>query len=259
MITSAVYSFPSTTTSTTIVTPKSTMTTVSHHHETTTRAHKVMNKSMSINPYRFNYVRKIAVSRVTQPSSKQMNLVESSLSHAMTKSSITQAANNEKNWLLTKAWLIDNINRLKRELNELERDYSQHLDSIERINSQKEKQFLEDINKLRADHAVLSQQQKQIIYLIKKNQLLRLKPSENDIHYVSMNMKPTKLLDSVVEVKRQIKRDLTQSYTEAFQTETRRNTKEVFAELSALHDITLNLYDDLRNIERKIENRNKFK
>ena len=176
-------------------------------------------------------------------------------------------ANTEKNWLLTKAWLIDNINRLRRELSELERDYSQHLDTAERANAQKEKQFIEDITKLRADHTVLSQQQKQIIYLIKRNQMLRGRPiSENDIQYVSLNGKLRgKVADS--HIKRQVKRDLSQGSgrqpepsvaSESFESLTRRNMKEVFGELSALHDLTLTLFADMRSIEHKIENRDKF-
>lgn len=232
--------------------------------EAPTMGNKLRKMDLSASPYRFNYAHKMSSSVSKSANSVGMKhppAVESSLSHVLSKSSVAGPTNNEKNWLLTKAWLIDNINRLRRELSELERDYSQHLDSIERTNSQKEKQFLEDISKLRADHTVLSQQQKQIIYLIKKNQMLRMKPSENDILYVApevkAGIKSVKLVDGAI--KRPIKRDLTQTYGENFQDETRRNTKEVFAELSALHDITLTLFDGMRSLEHRMENRDKFK
>lgn len=207
----------------------------------------------SKSPYRFQLS---ATGSTTLDSSKQPTPVDSTFVQALSKSSKSAVASNEKNWLLTKAWLIDNINRLRRELSELERDYSGHLDSIERSNSEKEKQFIEDITKLRADHTLLSQQQKQIIYLIKKNQMLRGRPtSENDIHFASMNgkMKPTKV--AVAHIKRQMKRDLSHTME-------RPNTemnKEIFAELSSLHDITLTLAANLQNVERRIENRNQFK
>ncbi|KAJ6219886.1 hypothetical protein RDWZM_005698 [Blomia tropicalis] len=207
---------------------------------------------MSINPYRYNH-----------GSRKQLNSINSvkKTSKSIESNKPIQASSstnsNEKNWLLTKAWLIDNINRLRRELSELERDYSQHLTKTEQVNEQKEKQFIDDLTKLRADHTVLSQQQKQIIYLIKKSQIGRIGQTKassssstmNDITYSSIDKQ--KLASNAI--KKQInKRDLTQQ-TESFESETRRNMKEVFAEMSSLHDITLTLFDDIKSLEHRLE------
>ncbi|OTF76448.1 hypothetical protein BLA29_012927, partial [Euroglyphus maynei] len=86
--------------------------------------------------------------------------------------------NDDKNWLLTKAWLIDNINRLRRELSELQHDYSKHIDDVHRNNLDNQKQLFEDVAKLRSDHQYLTQQQKQIIYLIKRSHYFRAKSND---------------------------------------------------------------------------------
>lgn len=217
----------------------------------------------AINPYKFTLQ---TANQASKSSSSPPHLLENKIAPTPIKSNANIAKilakpgsqpgaatiSNDKNWLLTKAWLIDNINRLRRELGELERDYTQHLNTIEQNNSIKEKAFVEDIAKLRADHTVLSQQQKQIIYLIKKNQLFKQRTSlsENDIKYRLMKKVP-----DAPKTRRPIKRDVSAIQTESFESETRRNMKETFAQLSSLHDITISIFDDLRYLQRKMNNK----
>lgn len=208
----------------------------------------------AVNPYRFSL-----------NGQKQMVPSSRAKSTAASKPSSPPSATvaTEKNWLLTKAWLIDNINRLRRELSELERDYSTHLKTIEQTNAEKEKQFIQDISKLRADHTVLSQQQKHIIYLIKKSVLYKPSVSENDFKH-RMNVgklllkSSRKIADAPTHIRRHIKRDVSSVQMESFESQTRRDLKETFAELSSLHDITLAMFDDLRKLEKRIDRKLKW-
>ncbi|KAH7643664.1 hypothetical protein HUG17_6026 [Dermatophagoides farinae] len=210
--------------------------------------------------------------------------------------------NEDKNWLLTKAWLIDNINRLRRDLNELQRDYSKHVDIVHGDNLNNQKQLIEDVARIRADHQFLSQQQKQIIYLIKRSHYFKTKSNDlklkikmangvpvQQYQSSSLNNKATWMdVTTIKSTKRPImKRDIRttinnqkhdddddhhhhrqsqlqpqqqqqQLIGEKFETETRRNMKEIFSELSSLHDISLILFDDLKTLERKMDIRDKL-
>ena len=224
-----------------------------------------------------------------QPSSSLLNLdlknkhiygTKSTAKNTMTN--VNQ--NDDKNWLLTKAWLIDNINRLRRELSELQRDYAKHIDEVHRDNLNNQKQLIEDVTKLKTDHQFLSQQQKQIIYLIKRSHYLKtksndfklkLKMADAPVQQSLTNTKstPTMELSEKLMKRPMVKRDISrrnknqqfnhyeqqqQQNGEKFETETKRNMEEIFSELSALHDISLILFDDLKTLERKIDIRDKF-
>lgn len=199
-----------------------------------------------------------------------MNLTTTSANNTQavnTTAGNSTTTNSDKNWLLTKAWLIDNINRLKHELNELERDYSQHLTIIEKTNSQREKTLGEDVRKLREDHMILSRQLKQIIFLFRKNNKLgkQFAVSENDINYKSMTTQAQRLMNvkSTLSKRQPTKRDLSRKVypieSEDFTSETRRNMREVFTELSSLHDVTLSLFDYLRKLEDRVELKDKLR
>lgn len=184
----------------------------------------------------------------------------------------TTSNSDDKNWLLTKAWLIDNINRLRRELNELERDYSQHLDSYQRDQQRDRNELIEDIVKLRADHQFLSQQQKQIFLLIKKNHYFRQKSMQSE-RYRTKIPDSNQQSNQIERKKKTIKRDINGGrklknvvspvsnriiVKEPFESMTKRNMKEVFAELSSLHDISIILFDGLRKLEKRIEFQEKY-
>lgn len=162
-------------------------------------------------------------------------------------------------------------------MSELERDYSAHLDAAERTSQAKDRQLVEDLTKLRADHSLLSQQQKQIIYLIKRAKLSKSgggkSSSENDIrrsYSSSSDYHPEKVADaqqlqqqnqqSTTTRRRSpvVKRAISDTGSERFQATTRHNMEEVFAELSALHDLTLTLFTDMRAMEHRLAIREKF-
>ncbi len=163
-------------------------------------------------------------------------------------------------------------------MSELERDYSAHLDAAERTSQAKDRQLVEDLTKLRADHSLLSQQQKQIIYLIKRAKLSKSggkSSSENDIRrsYSSSSSSdyhlekvadaqqlPQQNQQSTTTRRRSpvVKRAISDTGSERFQATTRHNMEEVFAELSALHDLTLTLFTDMRAMEHRLAIREKF-
>lgn len=217
-----------------------------------------------VNPYRFTFASAAALS---QPKKHIPNtLAQSTVPTKTTSVSSTTTTTTEKNWLLTKAWLIDNINRLRREMSELERDYSQHLDAAEKANEAKERQFLEDITKLRADHTVLSQQQKQIIYLVKKVSKAKgtkSSTSENDIRSSIYQKSPAVMEQQSNRISNNqrrsalVKRAIGEN-GDRFQATTTQNMVEVFSELSALHDLTLTLFTDMREMEHRLAIREKF-
>ena len=176
-----------------------------------------------------------------------------------TVSPTTASSNKERNWLLTKAWLIDNINRLRHEFNELERDYSHHIDAAKVIDNDHDKKLVQDMSTLRADHIVLSQQQKQIIELIKKSQYESVKPTVvNKQQWLrdrqeSGSSSGRVSSNSVLIKKRHKKRDShLKNMVQTFEDQTKRNMSEVFAEMSALHDITISIFEDLMDLQKKI-------
>ena len=170
-----------------------------------------------------------------------------------TTTTTSASTSKERNWLLTKAWLIDNINRLRHEFNELERDYSQHIENDNTLNLKKDKQLVEEMATLRADHTVLSQQQKQIIQLIKKSQIKSITSQPTKQQWTETNGS-----DNSVVLKRHKKRQIHSNFNDfvkkeqTFEDQTKRNMSEVFAEMSALHDITINIFEDLMDIEKKV-------
>ena len=172
-----------------------------------------------------------------------------------TTTTTSASTNKERNWLLTKAWLIDNINRLRHEFNELERDYSQHIESANTLNTNKDKQLVEEMATLRADHTVLSQQQNQIIQLIKKSQLKPTLSEPSKEHWKETNSSDNSVLPKKRHKKRHTNsRNLTKKEL-TFEEQTKRNMSEVFAEMSSLHDITINIFEDLMDIEKKVNDK----
>jgi hypothetical protein len=200
----------------------------------------------------------MAVFAITTAAPVVTQIDSNRLSNAIPKSNeetIATSSNKERNWLLTKAWLIDNINRLRHEFNELERDYSNHVETSNTLNSNKDKQLVQDIATLRADHTVLSQQQKQIIQLIKKNQILN-----NGNHESKEETKVTETTTNSNLLKKKHKKRHSnfkhfQQKEQLFEDQTKRNMTEVFAEMSALHDITLTLFEDLISLEKRISDK----
>jgi len=101
----------------------------------------------------------------------------------------------EKTWLLTQQWMIDNINRLHHELNELARDYNQHVERSREEQSQKEAEFVRDITSLRADHSVIEQHQQQILDYIKVNS------KNNNINNIDNNNQISSQIERMISLK----------------------------------------------------------
>lgn len=59
------------------------------------------------------------------------------------------------NWLQTRKWLIESVGRLSHELNELARDYSEHVEAEKVLSDKQQQQLNRDIASLRADHSVM--------------------------------------------------------------------------------------------------------
>jgi len=200
----------------------------------------------------------MAVFAITTAAPVVTQIDSNRLSNAIPKSNeetIATSSNKERNWLLTKAWLIDNINRLRHEFNELERDYSNHVETSNTLNSNKDKQLVQDIATLRADHTVLSQQQKQIIQLIKKNQILTNGNHESKEETKVIETTTNSNLLKKKHKKRHSNLKHFQQKEQLFEDQTKRNMTEVFAEMSALHDITLTLFEDLISLEKRISDK----
>ena len=159
-----------------------------------------------------------------------------------------------KNWLLTKAWLIDNINLVKKELNELATDYNQHVEASNTLNHDQQQQLVQEVATLRADHAVLANQQKQIISLIKSY-------SKSNVGKSNQVEKNKNEVNNYYEEKHEVlnknhkKRHIifSRHHFQQFEDQTRHNITELSEQLSSLHDITVRVFRDLLRIEKKVQ------
>jgi len=177
---------------------------------------------------------------------------------------IREIEKKERNWLLTKAWLIDNINRLRHELNELSRDYNQHVETMSNVHHEQQKQLVLEIATIRADHSVLSQQQKQIIQLIQAN---RDHNSESN-SIPQVNSTPSTLSSTTSSYasivsnehsghhheKRHRRRHThhPNHHQQTFEEQTQRNISELYSQLVNLHDITVTLFHELQTLDIKV-------
>lgn len=140
----------------------------------------------------------------------------------------------EKTWLLTQEWIIDNINRLNHQLNELARDYNQHVERTKEEKSLKEAEFVRDITTLRADHSVIEQHQQQILNYIKhnrmKNQLSELLTREhmNNFHQTSFLNNLKKKRHSILKFIKSEKE---------FEKHTKNNVTQIFDQLTSLKNL----------------------
>lgn len=175
-----------------------------------------------------------------------------------------------KNWLLTKAWLIDNINLVKKELNELATDYNQHVEASNTLNHDQQQQLVQEVATLRADHAVLANQQKQIISLIKSysksnvgkpNQVEKSKNQVNNDYEEKHEEKHKEKYEEKHEERHEVlnknhkKRHIifSRHHIQQFQDQTRHNITELSEQLSSLHDITVRVFRDLLRIEKNMQ------
>lgn len=195
----------------------------------------------------FLVIVQIALTNCAPISSPQVTATPSSMS------------NKERNWLLTQKWLIDSINRLRSELNELARDYNQHMQT-ENYSAQHElKELIHDLASLRADHTVLADQQKQIIGLIKERQSPQSpqspqssKQSDQQDQQSDQNEIDAKRL--VYSHHKHHKRRSSKLWKKEklFEEQTKQNLSLISSEITALHDITVTLFEDLQSLDKKV-------
>ena len=189
--------------------------------------------------------------------------------------------NEQNNWSMTQKWLIESINQLKREMNELGHSYEEHVSRQETEEGHAKQSLAHDLAVLRADHTILSQQQQIIIKLLKersgeKEPLLvqvqeRLaspvhlllpesgeksqKPqdakdgeeSEDLSHgkhhhrHHRHHSRSNKQLDQLVDREKKFEQNSSQK------------VHELSEELTALHDISIAMFHEMQDLEKKVE------
>lgn len=169
----------------------------------------------------------------------------------------SESSKRGTNWLTTQNWLIDSINRLQRELNEVSTSITGHLDASDAESQSRQRAFVHDVAVLRADHTILSQQQQRIIQLIKERTLRDSDAAASNDNQdgetkdeINVNARKSVIVEHRAAAKH--KRRPFVRAVKKFEAETKQNITEVFAELKAQHDITLALFDDLRDLEMRL-------
>jgi len=184
----------------------------------------------------------------------------SNLSSSFTNAVRVNYSQREKTWLLTQQWMIDNINRLHHELNELARDYNQHVERSREEQSQKEAEFVRDITSLRADHSVIEQHQQQILDYIKVNS------KNNNINNIDNNNQISSQIERMISLKpayykiaaskslkkrRHLLSNLLKREKQ-FEDEAKQNVSQLYDKLNSLNDITFDLFEDVQDIQSRL-------
>lgn len=159
--------------------------------------------------------------------------------------------------LITQKWLIDNINLLRREMNEIARDYNQHVDGSKSEEVRKEVEFVRDVSSLRADHTILAQTQQQIVSMLKNSQLISggsshpAGDSEESNEIPAADSRPRRhrnrehlrrLISGLIKEERELKQ------------ETEKNVSQISQQVSALDELTHSLFRELNSMKEKLYN-----
>lgn len=164
------------------------------------------------------------------------------------------STNVEINHQKTQRWLIESVSRLQKELNEVAASYAGHLDSSELNAQQQQRSFVNDVAALRADHTILAKQQEQIIQLIKNHAFNRDSSEERNqkdssAAQTTSTVSPPRASAKHRKHGRRLHRKLEEE--KKFEKTATRNITELFGEVSALHDITIALFHDLQDLEKR--------
>ena len=171
-------------------------------------------------------------------------------------SSASISAAHERTLLITQKWLIDNINLLRREMNEMARDYNQHIDANKQEAIRKEVEFVRDVDTLRADHTLLARNQLQIINLIKNQQQSVTITNSNENENNSNNIESTSDSSTNQHHHRKHLRHLVYDLIKEeanFENETKHNLSSLTTQLTDLHQVTISLYRDLKELKKRIQ------
>ncbi|KAI1301885.1 hypothetical protein HDE_03030 [Halotydeus destructor] len=166
---------------------------------------------------------------------------------------------SDSNWLTTQKWLIDSINQLQKEINELSTSFTTHVDSSQSDEFKKQSDFAHDIAILRADHTVLSSQQQIIINLIKQRQNggqddgQETKPAESHSQENGHKKGKRKHRHRRRHGNQLVVKDADgQGASDQFQLKATKTITDLSEEVNALHDITISLFRDLQDLEKKV-------
>ncbi len=142
-------------------------------------------------------------------------------------------------------------------MSEMARDYNQHIDANKQEANRKETEFARDVDSLRADHTLLARNQLKIINLIKSSNqgqhrsTSETNSNENTIQDETSTSENTEHSHKSRKNLRHLVYDLMKEEAN-FEHETKHNFSSVTSQLAALHEITLSLYQDLKDLKSKI-------
>lgn len=168
------------------------------------------------------------------------------------------ATTRDENWKITQKWLIESINRLQKDMNDISSSYTAHVDAAKSDSFKKERVFVHDVQILRADHTVLANQQQQIIQLIKERRLSDKAEEEANDNQKKAEKKTSAMSDDQSSNRkshhhrRHTRRSQHVEQEKKFEANTQKNVTELFAQVSALHDITLALFHDMQDLEVRV-------
>jgi hypothetical protein len=163
-------------------------------------------------------------------------------------------------------WLIQSINLMRRELNELGHNYNVHINTKEAEEIQSRQSLVHDLAVLRADHTILSNQQKQLIELIQQkvsrnNKEDSLKSDNipesgddqremrsrghHDRRHHHRRHHHKKHLESQEPPKKAEEIAKLEEYT-------KERISSLSQELTSLHDVTISLFRDVQDLEQRM-------
>lgn len=182
--------------------------------------------------------------------------------------------NSSHDLSVTQKWLISSINQLKSEMNQLGLRFNEHDEEQKTKESHSQQTLAYDLAVLRADHTIMSQQQQMIIKLLKE------RPAATLVQVQEKVASPVELIIKEEESKRQEpgKKDEAGTSAEAdqaavrhaqrhrqhgkfdqlklreaeFEEQSSNQIQELSAELTALHDITISIFHEIQDIEKKV-------
>lgn len=177
----------------------------------------------------------------------------------------------EKKWLQSEKWLIDNVYRLRNELNSLKREVAElrlsqqpqpignHRSTAGRLTNgdlgdSYRSEFVHDIGTLRADHNALAQQQQQLMQLLKDTQQqLSRAHVEQQAHQQQMLLQQKMLSPTVNNLLayESIPKSLSSSASSTTPASTE-SRAALASELHSIRDASVTLYRDLASLQKQV-------
>lgn len=193
---------------------------------------------------------------------------------------------DDNNWSVTQKWLISSINQLKGEMNQLGHNYNEHMEEEVSKESHSQQSLAHDLAVLRADHTILSQQQQMIIKLLKERTSAVPASSTTLVQVQEKLASAVEVIgveqgeeegeeeddDGVKDTssphhgkhhhhshrghrRKHEKFDQLKDREERFEETSSNQIRELVSELTALHDITIAMFHEMQDIEKKVEHK----